>query len=343
MDKSRVKSILLISLSNLGDIVLTTPVLRKLHDEFPDAVIDVVTGMPGRDIFLAHPAVRKVIINKRRKTLRSRLLDVLLTRRQKYDLVVDLKNSLMPYVAGARYGTRSLSSFLGGIKRLSSGVTAHKRTEHLAKLRTLGIDAERDVGFYVPVSEEDARQAESLIVEAERTLGPGVQRDRIVVINPGTKNHLKKWKASNYAKLSDMLSGEKDCIVFLTGTDEDRQTVNDVIAATKRPVLDVCSRTTIGCAAGLMARACMVITGDSAPLHIASAVGTPTVAIFGPTDEKKYGPLAEKSVVLNPRIGCRPCGKGSCQKRPPDGCINDVTVEEVYRAAEKILEGTEWE
>ncbi len=334
MKKEDVRTILFITLSNLGDIILTTPVLEKLHDEFPRACIDVITGAPGKDIFSAHPAVRKVIICKRRPSVKERIHQVARLRRSRYDLVVDLKNSLTPYIVGARFHS-NFSKVPGMI---------HKKDEHLLKLRGLitGMssfhaspgrysagDKLPGTKFFIPVNDDEKNYVSSII-------GPTGGK-KIVVISPGAKSHLKRWNAGKYAVLADRLVSELGCRVLVVGNDDDREVVRDVVSRMAEPVTDLCCKTSIGALSELMKRSALVITNDSAPLHVASAVNTPAVAIFGPSDERKYGPLAKKSVVMSPEIPCRPCGRALCAMGPDEGCISQVDVEEVFRAARGVL------
>ena len=81
----------------------------------------------------------------------------------------------------------------------------------------------------------------------------------------------------------------------------------------------------------------LVLTNDSAPLHVASAANTPTIAVFGPFDERRYGPLAEGSVVIKPDIPCRPCDKAHCAMGFDKGCISRIEVDEVFQAARRML------
>lgn len=321
MDKMSVKTILFLTLSNLGDIILTTPVLEKLHDEFPGAAIDVITGAPGTEIFRSHPAVREVTVREKRRTFGARMREVADLRGRGYDLVVDLKNSLIPYLVGARSHSR-LSIFRGAVK--------HKRDEHLAKLSGLGMDPFSGTRFFVPVTDEERKFARDIT-------GPEAS-EGAVVISPGAKSHLKRWDAASYAHLADRIVSELGRKVLLTGSDDDREVVGYVRARMKEEAVDLCSRTSIGALSELMRRADLVITNDSAPLHVASAVGTPTIAIFGPSDDRKYGPLAENSVVIKPRVSCRPCGKALCSIGIAEGCISRIDVEEVFTAAKKILQ-----
>lgn len=319
-DKQKVKTILFLTLSNLGDIILTTPVLEKLHEEFPQAKIDVITGSPGESIFKAHPAVRDVLLRKRRQNLLERTRELFDFRKKKYDMVVDLKNTLIPYLAGAKYHT-GLSLFR---------TLCHKKDEHLAKLKAFGIDSFSGSRFFLPVKEEEKRQIDELL---ERVSVTG----KMVVINPGAKSHLKRWEARKYAELSDRLVSELGCKVFVTGSENDLEVAEEFKSLVKNPAIDLCAKTSLGALAELMKRADLVITNDSAPLHAASAVNAPVVAVFGPSNDKKYGPLSDKNIVVKPEKECRPCEKALCSRGPAAGCIVDIDVEDVYSAAKELL------
>ena len=320
IDKNKVNSILFITLSNLGDIILSTPVLEKLYDEFPGAAIDVITGSPGREIFSAHEGVRNVTFHPRGASLKKRLAYIAEIRKMKYDLVVDLKNSLVPYLSGARYRT----SVLGASSR-----RRHKIGEHLSKLSRLEIDTFSGNRFFLPISDED-------VSGAERILSLGKEK-RTVVINPGAKSHLKRWGAEKFAKLADKLSEELDCLVLICGNEDDRDVVGEVLSRAEKEHINLCCKTSIGMLSELMRRSDLVITNDSAPLHVASAVNAPTIAIFGPSDESKYGPLSEKNRILKPDVSCRPCGKALCAVGPDEGCIGRGNVNEVFEAAKELL------
>lgn len=330
INRSDIHKILFITLSNLGDIILTTPVLEKLHDEFPEAEIDVITGPSGKEIFARHPAVGRVEEHKKHQSLADRARQALELRNRKYDIVVDLKRSLIPYVIGARYGSSLVPLGLKAHSRWIDVRKIHKREEHLLMLRGLVAEPFRDNRFFMPISKEERNFADKMM---------GAEWLRTIVINPGAKSHLKRWDAEKYAKLADRVITELKCRVFLTGNDDDRDIVKKVLSRVTTPVLDMCSKTSIGALAEMMKRSDLVITNDSAPLHIASAVNVPTVAIFGPSDDAKYGPLALKSKVVKPDVPCRPCGEALCSIGPDEGCISRVSVEEVFEAVRALLGG----
>jgi lipopolysaccharide heptosyltransferase II len=329
-DKTKIRSILFVTLSNLGDIILTTPVLEKLQDEFPDAVIDVITSQTGREIFIEHPAVREVHVYKKREEVGRRMKHLMSLRQKKYDLAVDLKNSLIPYMIGARFKTGIFNSqSLKQLFSLQKRAPRHKKEEHLFRLAGLGINTSTDTRFFLPVSDDDRRRVDELMRL------PGSVKT--VIINPGAKSHLKRWDAAKFANLADRLIKELGCEVFICGNADDTETVKMVTLKVHERVTDLCCKTSIGALAELMKRADLVITNDSAPLHMASAVNAPTIAIFGPSDEKKYGPLAEKNRVVKPDVPCRPCEKALCAVGPDEGCISQINVEEVFEAAKELL------
>jgi len=325
MDKDKVKKILFISLSNLGDIILTTPVFQKLCAEFPGARIDVIVGKAGREIFSGHASTRNVMTPDNHRSLGERMKSLAAIRREKYDLIVDLKSTLVPFLSGARYRTGLYTMS----KRRSRKFPVHKKQEHLLKLGRLGI-ATNGSEFFIPVTERDKEFVDEILKEK--------RGKKIVILNPGAKSHLKRWDVRKYAELSDKLVKELGCAVFVTGNEDDKSVIKCFLSSVVLPVADLSGRTTIGALTELMRRADLVITNDSAPLHMASAAGAPTLAIFGPSDERKYGPLSLKSRVMRPDVACRPCEKALCAVGPDEGCISRVGLDEVFRAARELLE-----
>ena len=319
-----IKKILFISLSNLGDIILTTPVLTKLHRTFPEAKIDIITGSPGELVFKGCPAVNKIIVRKRRPGLGQRISQVFTLRKERYDLVVDLKNSLLPFIVGAK-----CRSSLVKPKTL-----LHKKDEHLSKISNIVPDAYDDTEFYLPGDSEAPGHIDEVL---------GRDGSKIVVINPGAKSHLKRWPAEKFAQLSDRLIEELGVKIVITGNNDDKEAVGKVVGTMNGEAIDLCSKTNLNVLAALMSKADIVITNDSAPLHVASAVNAPTIALFGPTDARKYGPLAEKRKVFSPKVKCRPCEEALCKTGPDEGCIPQVEVEDVFKAAAQMLGGSHGE
>ena len=321
-----IRKILFISLSNLGDIVLTTPVFEKLREGFPDAVIDVVTGPSGECIFAASPSSGTITVRKRRQNMGERTAELVRLRKEKYDLIVDLKNSFLPLLVGAKH------RFPGFPVLRMSG---HMKDVHLGMIKKLLANNSGDIRFFVPVAGEDKEFVSGLIGKEDP---PENRRESIVTVNPGAKSHIKRWSTTRYAELVTFLERKLGCRVFIVGGSEDKETASEILDLSKTRAMDLSGKTSIGALYELIRRSDLFITNDSGPLHLASAAGTPTVAVFGPSNEKKYGPLAPESVVLAPKRECRPCEKAQCPKGYKDGCISEVTADEVFREAKRILD-----
>lgn len=243
-------------------------------------------------------------------------------------MVVDLKNTLIPYLLGAPYHSSMFSIFDRGYG--GAGMGLHKKDEHLLKLDRLGLDT-RGAGLMVLKGEEERRFVDDNI--------PISGNKKTVLVNPGAKSHLKRWPAEKYASLADRLTEELGCEIFVAGNEDDREVVGRFMDSVCSSVTDLCGKTSLKVLMEVMKRVDLVITNDSAPLHMASAVNVPTLALFGPSDETKYGPLSEKSKVIRPRVPCRPCGKALCAVGPDEGCLVMVEVDEVFNAAKEFLSG----
>jgi ADP-heptose:LPS heptosyltransferase len=323
INKSQVKRILVITLSNVGDIVLTTPVIRALSREFPHSRIDVMVGPGGKGIFDKDPRIFKLIIYDKHISLMDKRRLQLKLSRLKYDLVVDMRNTVLPILLRPKYRTSPIQTFPKNI--------AHKKDRHMYRLHSLGLDDPKE-GSYVYVGEEDERYIDDLIKDNGIT-------DPIVVINPGAKGHLKRWTVEGFANVADSLARESGSSVIFIGLGEDAGVVSEITRRMKCKYHDFVNKTNVRQLAALLKRARLVVTNDSAPLHIGCAMGTKVLAIFGPTDPKKYGPTGEFDVVINKKLFCSPCESAVCKYAHE--CMKLITADEVYDAAKMMVEGYE--
>jgi len=319
IDKRDVKRILLITLTNVGDIILTTPVIAALHKAFPDARLDVMVGPLGKSIFVNHPNVFKVIIYDKHISIseKKRLLRKL--RHMKYNLVIDLKNSVFPVLIGSRYKTTPLQMVHKDI--------VHKRDFHLWKLRHFDIDTS-DVPFSIHVSRKDEDYIDSLLRQISN-------RDKLITVNPTAKSLIKRWKKDGFAQLCDRLNKELGATVVMIGERSDRETVDEIARDMKTGTVNLAGMTTIPQLAHLIRNSRLLISNDSAPMHVASAVGAKVLAIFGPTDPNKYGPLGRDDRIIRKQLHCSPCEIAQCKFGHE--CMESITVDEVYNAAREML------
>lgn len=322
IDKSIVKRILVITLSNLGDIVLTTPVVQCLIQEFPDAKLDVMAGPVGIKLFRDHAEIDNLIAyNKRSAFLRKIALFIRL-RKAGYDLVCDLRNTVLPLLIGAKYITSPIRS--------SGNSNTHKKDTHLSRLANMGIDISKS-DFYIPISEESKKKAEELLGAAGK--------NRYVVLSPGARSHVKRWPLKNFADLTDMIKKELGMETVLIGDSYDRIVVERMLFNMKTKPLNLVEKTKIPELVHIIGKAALLITNDSAPLHIGSAMGARILAFFGPTSDKEYGPVTKnKSRVLNKKITCSPCKVPQCVNTDKKyECLRTISVEEAFRAVKELV------
>jgi len=319
--QSEIKRILFITLSNIGDIVLTTPVLRALSENFPASAIDVMVSPAGIGLFEKHPAVSDVISYDKRSGLRDKLRLIARLRRADYDFVADMRNSLFRFLIGSRYGTDPFRAAPKGIR--------HKKLRHLWKLSSMGIGVgQEDFRFYLHIPPGDGEYVKKIMA------GPGRGRP-LVAISPGAKSSVKRWPEEKYAELAGRLVRDLGCGVIMVGDGEDAPLVKKIISSSGAGIADFSGRTTLCQLASVLSECDMLITNDSAPLHIAGAVGTRTLAIFGPTDPAAYGPTGADDRVVRKKIKCVPCGKAQC--RFNHECMRLIETEEVFEAAKDML------
>jgi heptosyltransferase-2 len=312
-DASSIHKILVVTLSNLGDVVLTLPVLEQLHEAYPQATLDVIVGESAKIVFEGDARIRKIVCLNKKASLRDKWLSLRSIRQEKYDIVIDLKRSLLGLCGGARYR----NSYL-----VRSG-HAHRADKHLASLKGL----------------IHSQPAPKWLGSHERAIGSEFSIDLerpMIAAAVGSKSDIKKWPAVHYAQLLDRLASERGHQIVLIGDKADVKDAERVQTAMKHKVVNLCGQTSFTQLVAVIGRADMVVTNDSAPLHIADALRVPLLALFGPTDPMKYGPRGARSAALSRKIFCSPCEKAQC--RYGHECLNLLSVDQVYDKATQILD-----
>lgn len=323
MDKKEVSRILVITLSNLGDIVLTTPVVATLRSEFPLARIDVLVGPPGKAVFEKDKNIFKVVVYDKHMPIAGKVRLQMKLKRLNYDLIVDLRNTVLGLLIGPKYRTSTIQSFPSEV--------IHSIDKHLHRLKSLGItNVLRQA--YLHILPEDESHVSALL----KTAGVG---DNFVVINSGAKSHLKRWTQEGFAAVADRLAAECKIDIIFIGSKEDEPTVAGVMKKMKHKGHNFIDKTNVRQLGGLLKRAKLLITNDSAPLHIGCAAGTRVLAIFGPTDPRKYGPTGEFDMVINKKLVCSPCEVAECKANYE--CMTLITPDDVFESAKIMIEGYE--
>ena len=346
-DISRVRKILIIKLSSLGDIVHTLPILPPLKGRFPHVQISWLVEERHQPLLLYNPFIDRLItLNTLRwrkeplhpSTYRELFASVSKLRRESFDLAIDfqglIKSGLLAFLSGASirlgFGKDNLREPWSGIflnrKRRSVPDEIHIIDKNLGLLQLLGIDSHR-VEFPLVFREE----AERYVTEGLRAL----EMREFIIIDPGGGWRSKRWSAEKYAPLADMIIDKMGYDILLTWGPGERELAMEV-ASRMRNSPTISFPTDIPQLIALINRSKLLVGGDSAPLHLAVACRIPVVGIYGPSDPARNGPYNPADIVVRRRVPCAPCYKRDCGAEP---CMGAITPEEVFEAVNRRLDG----
>ncbi|MBN2397226.1 MAG: glycosyltransferase family 9 protein [Deltaproteobacteria bacterium] len=339
-------NILIVKLSAIGDVVHTLPSLAALRRRYPDAHITWVIEEDSADIIAGHPCLDRAIVSRRKRWVRNlrRLHDVRKTigeirsfvttlRDREYDLVVDfhglLKSAILVFLSGGkrRVGYDSMQELSGLFlnEKVHEDMGKHAVDRYLDLVRHLGLNPGVPE-FYIHMENENRKRIGCLL--AEHGISPN---DPFVSINPVALWDTKMWDDGKCAQLCDRIAEELKLPVVFTGG-RDRNPIERIRSRMRFPSIDLSGKTTLRDLAYLYALSALVVTTDSGPMHMAAAVGTPTVALFGPTDPARTGPYGEGHTIVRKDLPCSPCFLKRCETRR---CMETISVEEVFRAVQK--------
>lgn len=280
--RETVNKILFISLSNIGDAIMTTPVLMALHECYPEAVVDIIGDQRSSEIF-KHCPFRGEIFNKQKNRFLRGVPALLKTLWfQSYDLIVDIRTDGLAYLlpAGKRH-----TKFNRKLNRKTTG--SHAVQEHM--------------GIISEIYQEDPPQCHVWLSEAEEkfaeeALGQYYGK-RLLGLGTGANADVKIWPKENYLSLVEKTGNDFDAIVFL-GDSRDKERSDFISSQVNKPCINLCGITTILQAVAVQKCLRVFIGNDSGLGHMASAVGIPTITIFGIGEPDSYRPWGEKALWL---------------------------------------------
>ena len=325
------RRILVIGPSNIGDAVLASPVVETLHRRYPQAHLTVVVGARAKAVFTDDPRVQTLVDADLYDSAAGRLKLALALWRHHPHIVVDLRHTLYPLLLKPLQSWRYL--------RQPPPALRHMRDRHLWKLHA-----------QAPATRPTSRQKAAALRRAvplrftpkDAAHVDGLWRRwqlngerRVVLICPGARSHIKRWVLEGFAQVANRLIAEEGVEVVFSGEPDEKPVIEEILALMTRRAHTSVGLTTVRQLGLLMQRVALVITNDSASLHLASAVQAPTLAIFGPTDAGKYGPTSPRSRTLSRRLFCAPCERSLC--RFSHECMRFISADEVYEAARGLL------
>ncbi|HQP91105.1 MAG TPA: glycosyltransferase family 9 protein, partial [Candidatus Omnitrophota bacterium] len=330
----------------IGDVLLSTPVIRSLRDHYPSSFIAMMVDPKTRQLVEGNPYLDEVIVfdKDKNKGLIATLRFARRLKREKFDVIIVLHPTvrvhLLAFLAGIkeRIGyLRKGSYFLTkSIPHYKQEGRKHESEYNFDLLRPLGISG-ISKQLYMPIKAAAERVVEQTLIEA------GIVKENILIaVNPAASCLSKIWPLSKLAKVIDRLQFNPNVRVLIVADNAHKELVEELLGMTKTIPLDFTGRFDLSCLASLFKRVDLLISNDSGPVHMAVAVGTPVISIFGRNQPglgpKRWGPLGLSDVVLHKKTDCDPCLAHACEKE--FRCLDAISVDEVILAAQKILKTT---
>jgi lipopolysaccharide heptosyltransferase II len=334
--------ILIIKISALGDVILSIPSIRAIRAKYPKATIKVLVGLESRDVLKNLPYIDEIIISdfkNRDRHLKGFMRIANILRNEDFDIVVDFQNNKKSHClsflsfAPIRYGyDNGKFSFLINRKVKDSGLPLDP-VEHQTKvLHLVGTPGKIDKELKLTPSREERLWAKKFL--KDNWVNPARP---IISLNLESSSRwiTKRWPIEYFVELSEKLAKEFLVRVIVTGQNpSDERNKKFQKSANCKPILSI-GKTTLGQLMALIETSSLLVTSDSAPMHIASACGTPFIALFGPTDPRRHLPPAEDYKVIKKDMKCAPCYKATCSKGYT--CMKAIKPDEVFDAVCELL------
>jgi 3-deoxy-D-manno-octulosonic-acid transferase/heptosyltransferase-1 len=343
-------NILIVKLSALGDVVHTLPALNVLRRAYPHAHITWLVEAAAADIIRDHPALDTTIVSRRKKWIRDihegewlrTIKDigafVRTLRNTRYDMVIDFQGlfksgMLVALCKGNRkigYDQTREESYRFLTERIPPfDLDQHAILRYLNLLKASGIANNNDITFRIPVKNNKRQRAYLLLKQNQWHEG-----NRFIAINPMAKWNTKLWIPQKFAVLADQIIQEHNISVVFTGSQEDQKAIQEITSLMQEKGIDLSGKTDLLTLAALYEKAEALISTDTGPMHVAAAMGTPVIALFGPTAPWRTGPFGSGHTIIQKGIPCSPCFKKKCAHLD---CMNEIEVAEVLSAVSKVI------
>ena len=331
--------ILVVKLDHLGDVLLATPVFSNLRRAYPNAELHALTGTWSRVVLEKHLAVNKVLeynspafCRTGRPTSLKQMFQLYRElRRQKYDLVVELRGDWHTlWFALLKLTPKRLDrAALQIANRLGSAqfTGTHETTRNLDVLKQAGIATPVQTTTF-SITSEDEKWASNFLMTYQ------ISREQpLVAIHAGSPIELKRWLPERYAELADWLIAQKGAQILFVGVKEENQIITEIQSLMRGKSINIAGETTFTQLASILHSCNVFIGNDSGPMHLAAAVGTQTIGLYGPGDPTRFGPVGEKCQTIRMKLDCPPCSGTTC-RFGEEGCMSKIQVADVIQTLE---------
>jgi len=343
--KLNARRILIVRTDRIGDVLLSTPVVKALRDAYPQSYMAIMVRPYAEDIARANPLLDEVIVYDKYGCHKSFFLSLkfaIALRKKNFDLAVVLHPTNRVHLITWLAAIRVRLGFNKKLGFLLTNAVMNKKHLGLKHEVDYGIELLEEIGIYskerlpfMKVKEADLNWVSAFFREKK------IDRQRpVFCLHPGASCISKKWPVENFAKLNDRLYEEfKGQVIVFAGSREEA-IARSVYSLSRHKPACVLEGVPLSKIAALIKESNLLISNDSGPVHISVAVRTPVIAIFGRSQPglspKRWGPLGEKDIVLHKNVNCEVCMAHSCLKQFK--CLRAIKVEDVLDGVRKIFQ-----
>jgi len=359
LQNTNVKRLLIIRPDHLGDVLLSTPAIQAIKRKRPDMSIHVLCGEWSADLLanydeidlvltLRFPGFQRHASSAAGNPWLLAAKSAQMLRQIGYSSAIIMRRdhwwgAMLAFLAGIRerigYNLPNVAPFLTTALQYQNQ-HAVKQNLRLAEPWIGAAASDEPIKLVYPLEADDRSYIDKYL--AEWRINPN---QPIICIHPGSGADIKLWQAEKWAKAADMLAAQFSAAIILTGSSSEAALISDIAAKMKESAYIIAGSTNIGQLAALYQRSLLVLGPDSGPMHLAAAVDTPTVTLFGPADPAEFAPWGSprRHAILTSHIGCRPCRILDWRDDNPQyhPCVKEIAVSQILSAARRVLQARE--
>ncbi len=323
----------------IGDAVMAIPTLSALRARFPESRITLLAKPQVAALFEHHPVIDRLWVYEspgRHAGWMGLWRLVRSIREGEFDLAFLLQNAFEAALVTAAAGIPERIGYAADGRRFlltsaldKKSAPLHQREAYLHLMQLVGSEGRFERSPYLVITEKERQSAADLLA------AEGIDRwEPVIGLNPGAAyGSSKRWDPARFAAAADQLLERYPAKVVISGGPAEIAIAEEVRRKMRHPAVIVAGKTTVRMMMALIARCRLFITNDSGPMHIASALGSPVVAVFGPTNPDATSPAGADDLIVRNKVDCAPCTYREC---PIDHrCMSGVSVEAVVAAAER--------
>ncbi len=341
---SKLKNILIIMMGGIGNMIFLTPALKALRRALPSSSFCFLLGPYGAEKAIKGSDLidKNIIIEPEEyKGLAGYTKLIRKLKKEHFTLSITstgtnpVKSGLLCLLSGIKFRSGENVGGKGFFYnfRIPFDKDRHEVESNIQLVQSLGIEV-KDPSLFVQRSEEDRNFARDFFTQH------GLEGRLVIGIHPGSGVHqagFKRWPKERFSQLADQLISDLEAAVILFGGADEVELAEEITKMMKSQPIVMSGKTSLAQTAALIENCRLFISNDSGLLHVAGAVNTPAIGIFGPTDPKRTGPYSDSFAVIRKELDCSPCYQGKPVRCSHLECLNLITVAEVFEEARKRL------